>query len=217
MSFPNPNPNPSPNPKPKTQNPNPNPNPNPKPKPKPNPNPNRNPKPNPKPKTPTLTLALTLTLTLALTLTLTLNPTQHDKEVLASLSPWHQGHFRSVEEGGNGLFVDVEKSEHTLEMVTSELIAFLEQHITKGESRLGGFSIQCDIEVLRRRMPAVLPYFNHQIIDVSTILQLGRRWNMGRRTRHEQRHEKTRQDKPIQAETRQDKPSQDKPRQDKTS
>jgi oligoribonuclease (3'-5' exoribonuclease) len=105
-----------------------------------------------------------------------------------------------VEEGGNGLFADVEKSEHTLEMVASELIAFLERHITKGESRLGGFSIQCDIEVLRRRMPAVLPYFSHQIIDVSTILQLGRRWNMGRRTRHDTKN----QDKTGQDETRQE-------------
>lgn len=94
---------------------------------------------------------------------------------LEELSVWHQLHFKSVREGGNGLFDDV-LSERSLPLyeVTEEVM--ISQHCERGKCKLAGFSVHCDREVLYRQMRVVYNNMSHQILDVSTFFNAAKIW-----------------------------------------
>ena len=98
----------------------------------------------------------------------------HPPSVLSSLSPWHQKEFTSLSSGGNGLFAAVlSPFALPLDVVSSQVLAFISLRCPPGRCKLAGFSVHCDREVLRREMPLVYHYFGHQILDVSTVASLG--------------------------------------------
>lgn len=96
---------------------------------------------------------------------------------LEKLSEWHKKTFNDVENGGNGLFKAIKSAEALpFEQVAAEVFAFVKEYCPEKCCPLGGFSVHCDREVLKREIPAVYNYLSHQIVDVSTILQLASRW-----------------------------------------
>lgn len=100
------------------------------------------------------------------------------KKELKLLSSWHQQHFKSVNEGGNGLFDAVSGcSEFSdLAYVTNQVLDMLSQHCPAKQCKLAGYSVHCDREVLSRQMPMVYNYMSHQILDISTILNAATIW-----------------------------------------
>lgn len=96
---------------------------------------------------------------------------------LVLLSDWHQQHFKSRFKGGNGLFDDV-LSPNSLDLatVTHQVLTLLTRYCPRGKCKLAGFSVHCDREILFRHMPAVYHYMSHQILDVSTLLNLTTVW-----------------------------------------
>jgi oligoribonuclease len=100
----------------------------------------------------------------------------YDQERLDTLSAWHQKEFCDVKSGGNGLFADVLASTTTFEAFQDELMALLLKHCPPKACSLAGSSVHCDREVLLKKMPVVYKHLSHQIIDVSTLYGLMRRW-----------------------------------------
>lgn len=108
------------------------------------------------------------------------------KAELESLPSFHQTHFRDAETGGefpplqdfagNGLFSEIIASQMKLEEVESLMLALVSKHCPERACPVAGNSVQCDREVLRARMPKLHAHFSHQIIDMSTPLQLLQRW-----------------------------------------
>lgn len=101
----------------------------------------------------------------------------HPKEKLETLSDWHLKEFAAVETGGNGLLDAVAVSGTSKAQVEEELLAMLKEHCLEGFCRLAGNSVHCDREVLLQAMPNVYNFCSHQVIDVSTVLNLVRFWN----------------------------------------
>ena len=99
-------------------------------------------------------------------------------EELAKLPRWHQEHFSSNESGGNGLFDECLSSDAAmpLEDVADHVLEFVKRHCPENTCCLAGFSVHGDREVLKREIPALYGYMSHQIIDVSTVLNLSGKW-----------------------------------------
>jgi len=100
----------------------------------------------------------------------------HTEEELKGLSEWHQTNFASVDDGGNGLFADVLLSKTDRATMEEEILGLLKKHCIEGLCRLAGNSVHCDREVLLTAMPRVYKFCCHQVIDVSTIINLTRMW-----------------------------------------
>jgi len=100
----------------------------------------------------------------------------YDEKFLNGLSKWHQENFASKEKKGNGLFDDCIGSKLTKEEFETDCLKFLEKHIPKAYCSLAGSSIHCDKEVLRLKHLKLYQYFNHRIVDVSTLYGLMERW-----------------------------------------
>eukprot|EP00397_Hematodinium_sp_SG-2012_P004788 GEMP01004802.1.p1 GENE.GEMP01004802.1~~GEMP01004802.1.p1 ORF type:complete len:560 (+),score=91.71 GEMP01004802.1:54-1733(+) len=99
-----------------------------------------------------------------------------DHDILKGMSPWHQKHFADEKKGGNGLISASMKSTFKIEDVEDLLLALLRKHCAPQAAQLAGFSVHCDKEVLRYRMPRAHDYFSASVIDVSTMETLIRRW-----------------------------------------
>lgn len=98
-------------------------------------------------------------------------------EELAKLSSWHQEHFCSGESGGNGLFDDcISSVAMPMEDVTDNVLDFVKQHCPEKTCCLAGFSVHGDREILKKEIPSLYSYMSHQIIDVSTIMNLSGKW-----------------------------------------
>jgi oligoribonuclease len=100
----------------------------------------------------------------------------HSPETLQGLSEWHQTNFKRVEEGGNGLLAAVQASALGKEEVEQAVLAMLREHGSEKCTRLAGNSVHCDREVLRATMPGVYAFVSHQVMDVSTVVNLTRMW-----------------------------------------
>lgn len=100
----------------------------------------------------------------------------HEEKEMKALSAWHQETFKSKEQGGNGLLVAVSESTTSKEAMEEELMALLTQHCPKEMCRLAGSSVHCDREVLLHAMPRVYNWLSHQVIDVSTLVNLVNIW-----------------------------------------
>eukprot|EP00435_Cladocopium_sp_Y103_P031543 s616_g8.t1 len=108
------------------------------------------------------------------------------RQDLESLGDFHKENFRDAEpggqfppfgpDGGNGLFSDVLASRLSLEQVESEVMELIERHCPLGECPLVGYSVQCDREVIKDKMPRLYRHLSHQIIDVSGFFTVARYW-----------------------------------------
>ena len=87
------------------------------------------------------------------------------------MDDWNQTHHKA-----SGLLARIERegvSEREAEAVT---LAFVEQHVARGEAPLCGNTIWQDRRFLTRYMPTLEQYLHYRMIDVSSIKELARRW-----------------------------------------
>lgn len=109
------------------------------------------------------------------------------RQELNQLPEFHQVNFRDAAAGGNfppqpgfsrgnGLFEEVLSSKLSKEEVEEALLTLVRRHCAEGTCPLAGYSVQCDREVLKVQMPRFYRYLSHQIIDVSSFLQVARLW-----------------------------------------
>ena len=57
-----------------------------------------------------------------------------------------------------------------------QVLAFVGAHTAAGAAQLAGNSVHVDAAFLRRCMPRVAAHLHYRIVDVSTIMELCRRW-----------------------------------------
>jgi len=111
----------------------------------------------------------------------------YSKEQLNSFAEFHQQNFRDAKpggefpplegsEGGNGLFSDVLNSKLSVGEVEDAMLALVKKHCPEGYCPIVGYSVQCDREVLMLEMPRFYSYLSHQIVDLSSMLRMGRLW-----------------------------------------
>ncbi|CAF3456712.1 unnamed protein product [Rotaria sp. Silwood1] len=100
----------------------------------------------------------------------------YDQKELDTLGQWHQEQFKSVDEGGNGLFEACVKSNLSEADVEQKLLKILQRHCPEKECPLAGSSIHIDKEVLKQRMPKAHDYLHYRIIDVSSFRGMLKRW-----------------------------------------
>ena len=97
-------------------------------------------------------------------------------EVLAEMNPWCQEHHTA-----SGLVAKVRASEVSLAQAEEATLRFLRQYTHTGMSPLCGNSIFLDHRFLHRYMPRLTAFLSEQLIDVSTLKELVRRWYPDRR------------------------------------
>ncbi|CAE7559814.1 Rexo2 [Symbiodinium sp. CCMP2456] len=106
---------------------------------------------------------------------------------LESLGEFHKANFRDSEPGGsfpplmgygggNGLFSDILASALSIEQVENQIMQIVVQHCPPGECPLVGYSVQCDREVIKDKMPRLYRHLSHQIVDVSSFFIVSRLW-----------------------------------------
>jgi oligoribonuclease len=71
----------------------------------------------------------------------------------------------------------VQKSSVTLADATTALARFFDFHAPGKKVMLAGSSVYFDRNVLQIQMPVVMSRLHHRVIDVSTLMELARRWN----------------------------------------
>ncbi|CAF1136750.1 unnamed protein product [Rotaria sordida] len=100
----------------------------------------------------------------------------YNQKELDTLGSWHQEQFKSVDEGGNGLFEACIKSNLSEAEVEQKLLQILQRHCPEKQCPLAGSSIHIDKEVLKQRMPKAHDYLHYRIIDVSSFRGMLKRW-----------------------------------------
>ena len=91
--------------------------------------------------------------------------------VLDGMDAWNKGTH-----GRSGLTERVRASTEDEASAERQVIAFLQQHVPKGESPMCGNSICQDRRFLARTMPLLEAYFHYRNLDVSTLKELAKRW-----------------------------------------
>ena len=92
-------------------------------------------------------------------------------EVLEGMSPWCVEHH-----GASGLTDAVRASEISLGRAEDDTLAFLQQHTAEGLSPVCGNSVDLDRRFIQRHMPRLDAFLHWQLIDVTTIKELAKRW-----------------------------------------
>jgi oligoribonuclease len=93
-------------------------------------------------------------------------------ETLDKMDNWNKGTH-----GRSGLTERVKASTVTEAQAEEELIKFLKQWVPKGKSPMCGNTIGQDRRFMVRYMPKLEAFFHYRNIDVSTLKELGKRWN----------------------------------------
>ena len=91
---------------------------------------------------------------------------------LAGMDEWNQ-----KTHGRSGLIERVRASTTDEATVEQEALAFMQRHSGKGYSPMCGNTIGQDRRFMVRYMPKLEAYFHYRNIDVSTLKELGKRWN----------------------------------------
>ncbi len=60
--------------------------------------------------------------------------------------------------------------------IVGQVLAFVEAHTEAGAAQLAGNSVHVDAAFLRRWMPRLAAHLHYRIVDVSTVMELCRRW-----------------------------------------
>ncbi len=92
-------------------------------------------------------------------------------EVLSAMSQWCIDHH-----GASGLTDAVRASKVSLAQAEAQTLEFLREHTGEGLSPLCGNSVDLDRRFIDRYMPTLDAYLHWQIIDVTTLKELARRW-----------------------------------------
>lgn len=98
------------------------------------------------------------------------------EEVLTGMNAWCQ-----EQHGASGLVAQVRASEISLAQAEDITLRFLRAHTHTGMSPLCGNSIFLDQCFLARYMPRLTAFLGAQLVDVSTLKELVRRWYPDRR------------------------------------
>ena len=78
----------------------------------------------------------------------------------------------------SGLLTQISESTITLEEAGARTLAFLREHIPEPRSvPLCGNSIGTDRRFLAKHLPEIEEFLHYRSVDVSTLKELGRRWN----------------------------------------
>lgn len=96
----------------------------------------------------------------------------YDAEVMDKMGEWCIEHH-----GSSGLTDKVLKSDKSLEQVQSELLEYISKYVSRNKGILAGNSVHMDRIFMVREMPKVVNYLFYRIIDVSTIMEVGKRHN----------------------------------------
>ena len=91
---------------------------------------------------------------------------------LDAMDAWNKGTH-----GRSGLIVRVKASTISEEQAEAELIAFMKQWVPNGKSPMCGNTIGQDRRFMVRYMPKLESFFHYRNVDVSTLKELGKRWN----------------------------------------
>ncbi|MET0266871.1 MAG: oligoribonuclease [Duganella sp.] len=92
--------------------------------------------------------------------------------VLDGMDAWNKGTH-----GRSGLIDRVKASTVTEAQAEEQIIAFMKQWVPKGKAPMCGNTIGQDRRFMVRYMPKLEAFFHYRNIDVSTLKELGKRWN----------------------------------------
>ncbi|MFZ7224280.1 oligoribonuclease [Avibacterium avium] len=92
--------------------------------------------------------------------------------LLAKMSAWCQKTHSE-----NGLIERVKQSKLTERAAELQTLDFLKKWVPKGTSPICGNSVAQDKRFLFKYMPELADYFHYRHLDVSTLKELGSRWN----------------------------------------
>ena len=93
-------------------------------------------------------------------------------ETLDKMDAWNKGTH-----GRSGLIDRVKASTVDEAQAEAEFLAFMRQWVPKGKSPMCGNTIGQDRRFMVKYMPKLEEFFHYRNIDVSTLKELGRRWN----------------------------------------
>lgn len=96
-----------------------------------------------------------------------------EDSVLQAMDSWNQ-----KTHGHSGLVQKVKASTLNEAQIEKQAIAFLENYLPKGISPLCGNTISQDRRFMRRYMPELDAYFHYRNIDISTLKELCKRWQI---------------------------------------
>ncbi|PFH52109.1 hypothetical protein AMATHDRAFT_140673 [Amanita thiersii Skay4041] len=99
-----------------------------------------------------------------------------NKTVLDSMDPWCIN-----QHGQSGLTQACLSSPHSLDYVSSEVLAYIKKWIPdRSTGVLAGNTVYMDRLFLAKEMPEVVDWLHYRIVDVSSIKELVRRWYTGK-------------------------------------
>ena len=93
-------------------------------------------------------------------------------EILDNMDEWNTSHHTS-----SGLVDRVRESTLTEKDVEDKLLQVLQKWVFPGMAPLAGSSVHADRAFLCKFMPRFIDHLHYRIIDVSSVLELCRRWN----------------------------------------
>lgn len=93
-------------------------------------------------------------------------------ELLDAMDEWNTTHH-----GASGLTDRVKKSRIDESTAEEETLSFIGRYCEPRANPLAGNSVHQDRRFLSRYMPRLHDYLHYRNVDVSTIKELGRRWN----------------------------------------
>ncbi|XP_063909150.1 oligoribonuclease, mitochondrial isoform X1 [Zophobas morio] len=97
----------------------------------------------------------------------------HPQNVLDNMNEWCKN-----QHGKSGLTEACLQSNLSLTQAEDKLLEFISDYVTEKVSPLAGNSVYMDRLFLRKYMPRLHEYLHYRIIDVSTVKELCRRWNL---------------------------------------
>ncbi|XP_045468433.1 oligoribonuclease, mitochondrial isoform X2 [Harmonia axyridis] len=97
----------------------------------------------------------------------------HPKEVLDTMNDWCK-----TQHAKTGLTEACLKSQTSIADAEKILLDFVKEHTTSKCSPLGGNSVYMDRLFLKKFLKNVDEHLHYRIIDVSTVKELCRRWNL---------------------------------------
>ncbi len=95
-------------------------------------------------------------------------------EVMNAMDSWNKGTH-----GKSGLIERVRASQLSEADAETQMLAFVKQHVSERTSPMCGNSICQDRRFMARYMPQLEAFFHYRNLDVSTLMELAKRWLPG--------------------------------------
>eukprot|EP00873_Tetraselmis_striata_P017782 jgi/Tetstr1/438046/TSEL_026672.t1 len=91
---------------------------------------------------------------------------------LQGMNEWCQKHHHE-----SGLVDRCRKSKVSLQDAEQAVLEFVRSHVpSSGQALLAGSSVHVDLAFLRAHMPRLAEHLHYRIVDVSTVMELAKRW-----------------------------------------